>query len=75
MYMDVYSKVIQNGLTIVNRLALVNTDPKLSNDAFFDRQCKTLSEYNTTAEATVNEIVRAVRLPYSSPLAVITTVH
>ena len=75
MYIDVDSQVIQKGLTIVDRLVMVNTDPKLSNDAFFEMQRKTLSEYNTAAETTVHEIVKAVSLPDSSPPAVITRVH
>jgi hypothetical protein len=60
MYLAVDAKVTQQGLVLVDRLSTVSTDKSLSNDAFFEKQRKTLSENNTDAEATVHGIVKAL---------------
>jgi hypothetical protein len=60
MYIDVDTRVIQPGLVVVDRLATINTDPSISNDVFFARQRKILSDYNTKAESIVHEVVKKV---------------
>jgi hypothetical protein len=60
MYLDVDTKVIMPGLIIVDRLALPNMDPKVSDKAFFEKQRQTLSDYNTQAEETVHAVVKTV---------------
>ena len=60
MYLAVDSQAIQPGLVIVDRLSLVNLDPKVNNETYFNQQRKILSDFNKGAEETVHSIVKAV---------------
>jgi hypothetical protein len=58
MYIEVDRQVIKDGILLVDKLALVNIDSKLSEEAYFAAQQKLLSDYNLKAEEKVHNIVK-----------------